>query len=90
MLCSDSPARCELIQKIVQERRKDRGQDQSKDPDGLGVYLWPTGNEYEAGKSDNTSHGTHAESNKHSDDNLLHTIPSSSSDFLRYNPVSHC
>ena len=37
MLCSDSPACCELIQKIVQDRRKERGQDQSQDPNGFGV-----------------------------------------------------
>lgn len=73
---SDRPASCELIQKTVQERRKDGGQDQSQDPDGFGVCLWLTGKYYEAGKSDNTRHSTHSKSNKHADDHLLHGISS--------------
>jgi hypothetical protein len=75
MFCSDSPACCQLRQKTVQERRKDGGEDQSQDPNGFGVYLWRAGNDHEAGKSDNSRHGTHRDSNKHADDNLLHVIP---------------
>lgn len=76
VLCSDSPACCELIQKTVQERRKERGQDQSQDPYGFGVYLWRAGNDYEAGEPDNARYSTHSKSNKHADDNLPHDIPS--------------
>jgi hypothetical protein len=75
VFCSDGPACCQLIQKAVQDRRKDGGQDQSQDPDGFGLYLWRAGNDHEAGKSDNSRHGTHGDSNKHADDNLLHVIP---------------
>ncbi|SRR6266545_2289195 len=80
MFCSDSPPCCELRQKTVQERRKDGGEDQSQDPNGFGVYLWRAGNNYEAGKSDNTRHGTDSESNKHADDNLFHDFPFSACD----------
>jgi len=75
MFCSDSPACRQLTQKTVQERRKEGGQDQSQDPNGFGVHLWRAGNIHEAGKSDNSRHGTHGDSNKHADDNLLHVIP---------------
>ena len=87
VLCSDSPACCEPIQKIVQERRKDRGQDQSHDPNGFGVYLRRAGNDYEADKSDNTRHGTHSKSNNHADDNLLHDIPFSACDLPKAEPL---
>jgi hypothetical protein len=87
MSCSDSPVCCELNQKTVQDRRKDRGEDQSQNPDGLGVYLWRAGKYYEAGKSDNTRHSTHSKSNQHADNNLLHDIPFSSCD-LRKAPTA--
>ncbi len=80
MFCSDSPACCELIQKTVQERRKDGGQDQPQDPNGFGVYLLRAGNEYEADKPDHTRRGTHRKGNKYADDNLLHDIPFSTCD----------
>ena len=67
MFCSDSPACCQLTQKTVQERRKDGGQDQSQDPNGFGVYLGRGGNDYEAGKSDNSRHSTHSDRNKYAD-----------------------
>jgi hypothetical protein len=44
------------------------------------VSLWRAGSNYEAGKSDNTRHGTHSESDKHADDNLSHDIPFSACD----------
>jgi hypothetical protein len=80
MFCSDGPACCELIQKTVQEWREDGGQDQSQDPNGFGVYLWRAGSNYEAGKSDNTRHGTHSEGNKHAYDDLFHDLPFSACD----------
>lgn len=39
------------------------------------MYLLRAGNDHEAGKPDDTRHGTHGESNKHANDNLLHDIP---------------
>lgn len=84
MFCSDGPVCCELKQKTVQEWREDGGQDQSQDPNGFGVYLWRAGNKYEAGKSDNTRHGTDSESNKHADDNLFHDVPFSACDLLEF------
>jgi hypothetical protein len=47
------------------------------------VYLLRAGNDHEAGKPDDTRHGTHGESNKHANDNLLHDIPSSNLSFLQ-------
>ena len=80
MLCSNSPACCVLIEKTVQERRKDRGQDQSQDPNRFGVYRERAGNDCEAGKSDEFRHATHSESNNYADNNLLHDMPFSSCD----------
>ena len=89
MLCSDSPACCELIQKIVQDRRKERGQDQSQDPNGFGVYLCRAGNDHKTGKSDNTRHSTHSKSNNHPNDNLLHDIPFSACDLQKAEPLPY-
>jgi hypothetical protein len=49
------------------------------------VYLLRAGNDHEAGKPDDARHGTHGESNKHANDNLLHDIPSSNLGFLQRN-----
>ena len=85
---SDRPAGCELVQKTVQERRKDGGQDQSQDPDGFGVCLCLTGKYDEAGKSDNARQRTHSQSDKHADNNLSHDIPFSAATFQRCQPLS--
>src|SRR5882724_11198210 len=84
---SDGPGGCTLIKKTIQDRRKNGSHDYSQDPNGLGVYLWRAGNNYEAGKSDQTRHATHGKSNKHADDNLLHDIPSSACDLPIHEPL---
>ena len=74
MACSNKPTGRLLIKKTVQQRRKDRGQDQSQDPNEIGVCLDSAGDDFETGKSNNARYSANRNSNDSTDDNLLHNI----------------